>query len=68
MNVYEMLGRKTADFEALNAQYDQLLLLLSRVLSGEICPERVSVDLANRSWACVAAEVPVPEMAAPSVN
>lgn len=45
------LGRKALELEQLNANYDELLMLLGRVASGEIKPENVRVDLKARSWA-----------------
>ena len=49
-NLYEIIGRKQADLEALNTEYDKLLGVLSQVISGEIEAQRVSVDLQARSW------------------
>lgn len=49
-NLYETIGRKQADLEALNTEYDKLLGVLSQVISGEIEAERVCVDLQARSW------------------
>jgi hypothetical protein len=51
------LGRKHLELEQLNRNYDQLLVLLANVVSGEIGPARVTVDLAARTWAL--AEKPV---------
>ncbi len=53
--LYEKIGRLQSDLDAMNANYDQLLAVLANVASGATDPERVSVDLAARSWA-VAAE------------
>lgn len=48
--LHEMLGRKQFDLENLSAEYDRLLAVLGQVVSGEIAPERVSVDLTARNW------------------
>jgi hypothetical protein len=48
--LYEQLGRKQAEVDRLALAYAQLLLLLSQVLSGEVAPERVTVDLARQTW------------------
>ena len=52
------VGRKTLEFEKLNIEYETLLLLLSKVLSGEIRPDEVTVDLAARRWTYTANPVP----------
>ena len=49
-NLYESIGRKQADLDNLNAEYDRLLAVFGQVASGEVARERVSVDLAARSW------------------
>lgn len=54
------LGRKALELEQLNANYDELLMLLGRVASGEIKPENVRVDLKARSWAF---DIPAPPAA-----
>lgn len=46
----EIIGRKQVELEKLNTEYDRVLLLLSKVLSGEISTTEVSVDLKSRSW------------------
>ena len=51
MNPFEILGRKTAELDNLNAEYDRLLDLLFNVVHGKIDPKRVTVDLAKRTWA-----------------
>lgn len=47
---YAALGRKAVELENLNLEYNRLLVVLSQVASGEIEKDRVSVDLAARSW------------------
>lgn len=49
--LYEALGRKQMAFETLDAAYTALLGLLAKVVSDEISPTRVIVDLTNRAWA-----------------
>lgn len=48
--LYATLGRKQAELEAMHTEYDRLLLLMEKVLSGEIEKSKVSVDLEKRSW------------------
>lgn len=45
-----IIGRKQVELENLNTEYDRVLLLLSKVVSGEIASADVAVDLAARSW------------------
>lgn len=49
--LYAALGRKALELEHLHAEYDRLLALLAGVLTGEIAPQRVRVDLEGRRWA-----------------
>ena len=49
-SAYAALGRKTLELEQMHAEYDRLLALLDGVLTGEIAPQRVRVDLEGRSW------------------
>jgi hypothetical protein len=65
--VFELIGRKQVEldnsraaFEILGVEYNNLLLTLSRVASGEITFDRVSVNLEARSWAVTPA-APLPE-------
>jgi len=48
--LFESLGRKQAQLEAQDAAYTDLLRILARVQSGDITPDRLSVDLAARRW------------------
>ena len=48
--VYAALGRRTLELEQMHAEYDRLLALLAGVLTGEIAPQRVRVDLQARQW------------------
>ena len=48
---FAAIGRKQTDLDQLNSNYDQLLFVLAQVASGQIAPERVSVDIAARTWA-----------------
>lgn len=61
-NLYEMLGRKQAELEGLNIEYNRLLAVLGQVVSGEIERGRVLVDLAARTWT-VGAKEPEPGQA-----
>ena len=45
-----MIGRKQVAFEQLDNEYSTLLVLLGKVLSGEIRPDEVTVDLEARRW------------------
>ena len=54
--LYEALGRKQALIESQNLEYGRLLELLANVVSGNIAPERVTVDLVARTWKFVAPE------------
>lgn len=47
---FELLGRKQAQLETLDAEYTQLLLLLDKVLKGEIAADQVKVDMEIRRW------------------
>lgn len=49
--LYAAVGRKQLELDALNAEYDRLLMALSAVANGAIAPADVSVDLKGRSWA-----------------
>ena len=71
IEMYAMYGRKQAELDALNEQYNLLLGIFSKVASGEITLDRVSVDLGARSWSVTpAAPEPVAEPVAevPSVQ
>lgn len=62
-----MIGRKQLAFEALDTEYTNLLALLGKVLSGEIRPDEVTVNLAARSWAYTANPIPAtPEIPQPA--
>ena len=63
MDPFELLGRKVAELEQLNANYDQLLCVLGRVAKGEIPTACVSVDLAARTWRFDMPQEPAPETA-----
>ena len=45
-----IIGRKQVELENLNLEYNRLLMVLGQVVSGEVEKDRVSVDLAARSW------------------
>ncbi len=53
--LYEKIGRLQSDLDAMNANYDQLLVVLANVEIGAIDPSRVKVNLAARSWEVAAA-------------
>lgn len=48
--LYEMLGRRSASLEVLNAQFDLVLATLGQVVTGEMDRSRVLVDLTNRGF------------------
>jgi hypothetical protein len=48
--LYADLGRKQERIEQLDAAFDQLLRITAQLLSGEIEPSRVMIDLTNRAW------------------
>lgn len=51
--LYTKIGQQQVALDNLNAQYDSLLLVFSKVAAGEIANDRVAVDLAARSWSIV---------------
>ena len=64
MNLHEILGRKQAELENLNVEYDRVLQLLAWLASGEVDSSRVTVDLKSRTWSLTEATRltdPVPE-------
>lgn len=48
--LYELIGRKQAAFEALDAAYTELLSLLAEVVGGATERSQVLVNLTDRSW------------------
>lgn len=48
--LFASIGRKQTQIEIDHTEYNNLLLVLSRVVSGDIPKEDVIVDLNNRSW------------------
>lgn len=50
MTQLEALGELYLDQRRLNLEYDKLLQAMARVASGEIPPDRVTVDLEKRNW------------------
>lgn len=53
--LYEALGRKSMALESLQAEYAKLLQVMAHVAAGDIAPERITVDMASRTWQVVAA-------------
>lgn len=51
--LYETLGRKQAQLEAQDAAYNQLLGLLADVVTGFVTPDRILVNLTDRTWTLV---------------
>lgn len=51
MNAEEIVGRKQVELENLNVEYNNLLVVLHKVVNGELDSENVTVDLEKRSWA-----------------
>ena len=62
MDLEQLLGRKTAQYENLLDEYRKLLEVMSRVASGKIPPSAVtvSIDGNNMSWT---AAIPLPDAA-----
>lgn len=52
--LYETIGRKQAELDALHGEYDRLLALLGQVLDGRVPTDAVRVDLHQRRWEVVA--------------
>lgn len=53
MNETEMfsaIGKKQVELDNLNAEYDRLLAVLAQVALTQISIDRVTVDLAARTW------------------
>lgn len=50
MTQLEALGELYLEQRRLNLEYDKLLQAMARVASGEIQPDRVTVDLEKRNW------------------
>lgn len=53
MNETEMfsaIGKKQVELDNLNAEYDRLLAVLAQVALAQISIDRVTVDLAARTW------------------
>lgn len=48
--MFAAIGRKQAELDILNDEYDRVLLLLNKVVSGEIPHDEVAVDLSGRRW------------------
>lgn len=48
--LFESIGRKQTQIELDAGQYNNLLLVLSKVVSGEIPKEDVIIDLRTGSW------------------
>ena len=48
--LYEALGRKQAQLEAQDAAYTDLITILANVVNGSIHPDRVAVNLNDRTW------------------
>lgn len=49
-SLFASIGRKQTQIELDAIEYNNLLLVLSKVVSGEVPKEDVMVDLKNRSW------------------
>lgn len=48
--LFASIGRKQTQIELDAGEYNNLLLLLSKVISGDVPKEDVVVDLKTRSW------------------
>jgi hypothetical protein len=66
--IFAHIGKKQIEldntreaFAQINTEYDRLLELLSKVVSGEIPSEQVAVDLAGRRWAHTPGQTPAVE-------
>lgn len=63
--LYEMLGRKQAQLEDLDAEYTKVIGLLVRLRSGELLVADLAVDQTARSWSVMQPTVaPVSESTA----
>ena len=49
-SLFASIGRKQTQIELDMGEYNNLLLVLSKVVSGDIPKEDVIVDLKGRSW------------------
>ena len=49
-SLFASIGRKQTQIEIDVGEYNNLLLVLSKVVSGDIPKEDVIVDLKDRSW------------------
>jgi hypothetical protein len=54
--LYEKVGRQQVLIESQDAAYTALIRLLAQVVSGEVARDRVTVNLAARTWAITPAE------------
>lgn len=78
--IYAYIGKKQVELDIAKTalsdndkQYSNLLLTLSRVASGELAPDRVTVNMTAKSWAVnpgapVAPKVPVKRKKKPKVE
>lgn len=64
MDLEQLLGRKTAQYENLQIEYRKLIEITAKLASGELPPEAVTVDFANQSWS---ATIPQVEIDTPAV-
>lgn len=56
-----IIGRKQVELDTLNVEYNRVLAVLGHVVSGEVARDRVSVDLAARSWKVEPEVIATPE-------
>lgn len=57
--LFASIGRKQTQIELDHVEYNNLLVLLSRVVSGQIAKESVVVDLDGRAWKVVPVVEPI---------
>lgn len=60
MDLEQLLGRKTAQYENLLGEYRKLLEITARLASGELPPACVRVNLETQSWTAQVPQEPAP--------
>lgn len=65
-SLFASIGRKQTQIELDVGEYNNLLLVLSKVVSGEIPKEDVVVDLQTRSWKVEKPKVEKPAVSEPT--
>jgi hypothetical protein len=60
VDLEQLLGRKTAQYETLLGEYRKLLEITARLASGELPPACVRVNLETQSWTAQVPQEPAP--------